>query len=280
MSHGRTGYGAWTTSGVRKSYSDVKGVELQNTSATGPFAIKPFSDVDTEANTAPHFDDLILYRTIPDLVAKIGLAGRDWPDGIVGSATFNAQSISAARGSTVTPGDLGTATLSFPTVSVTATGGDLTYQTVTGPSNVEGLGVYGAGGVLAITSANSGAIKLGFTANAATFAITLADFGKNGAYADRAQLSFLNASDVVVATATVTGCAADGGLATFSVPSAIPPATPPLFRSVVVKALPAIDASMNTATTTFLISEAQACDTSATFCTTPLSTPANKCPYP
>ena len=77
VSHGATGLGAYTVSGVRMDLP--AGDEKKNTKDTGPFAIHAFSDPDVAATNGSHFDDLLFYRTLPDLVKRAGLSARDWP---------------------------------------------------------------------------------------------------------------------------------------------------------------------------------------------------------
>ena len=78
ISHGATGLGGYTVSGARLDMP--LGDELDNTKDTGPFTIKAFSDADTAATSNAHFDDLLIYRTLPDLVKRAGLSARDWPE--------------------------------------------------------------------------------------------------------------------------------------------------------------------------------------------------------
>ena len=216
ISHGPTGYGAYTVSGVRKSYSDVAGDELANTSAAGPFAVRPFSDVDVEANSNKHFDDLLLYRTLPELASKTGLAARDWPE--FAGATFTSSAIASAMGvASVSPGNLGTSSINFGTLTATASSGNLSL--VSDPTSGEGLGTGGGfGGYINSIDNLSIAFRLNYSAT--KFALTLGNFGTYSffasTYAERAQLVFKDASGTVLATVTDKGCRADGGLASFT----------------------------------------------------------------
>lgn len=78
VSHGATGLGGYTVSGARLDMP--AGNERNNTRQTGAFTIKAHSDVDVGATSGQHFDDLLAYRTLPELVRRINLAARDWPD--------------------------------------------------------------------------------------------------------------------------------------------------------------------------------------------------------
>jgi hypothetical protein len=78
ISHGPTGFGGYTVSGARLEMP--KGAELDNTRDTGDFTIKAFSNPDTAADAVAHFDDLLIYRTLPDLIERARLTARDWPE--------------------------------------------------------------------------------------------------------------------------------------------------------------------------------------------------------
>jgi hypothetical protein len=78
VSHGATGLGGYTVSGVRMDLPS--GDERNNTQDIGPFTVRTFSDPDVAATNNAHFDDLIVYRTLPELVRRANLSARDWPE--------------------------------------------------------------------------------------------------------------------------------------------------------------------------------------------------------
>jgi type II secretory pathway pseudopilin PulG len=78
ISHGATGLGGYTVSGIRLDLPS--GAERNNTQDTGAFTIRAFSDPDVAADNSAHFDDLLFYRTLPDLVKRTNLSARDWPE--------------------------------------------------------------------------------------------------------------------------------------------------------------------------------------------------------
>ncbi len=78
ISHGATGLGAYTVSGIRLDLPS--GAERNNTQDIGAFTIRAFSDPDVAADNNAHFDDLLVYRTLPDLVKRANLSARDWPE--------------------------------------------------------------------------------------------------------------------------------------------------------------------------------------------------------
>jgi type II secretory pathway pseudopilin PulG len=273
LSHGPTGLGGYTVSGAQ--FPDApKTEERNNTKASGAFTIKAFSDVDTEANSATHFDDLLVYRRLEDLVQRIGLRARNWPEMGDSSKTFDSATVSAAAGATVTPGaGVGRTTLDFGGV-VRASGlgpssapTELTYGEVGG---VGGIG--GGGGVdFFLESSANEFVRFEFTDAATNFGITLAHFGTYGAgLKEKVQLVFYLDSVAVGSPYVGTACNIDGGLASFTVPLGL------VFNRVDVVPIPASDGGTGTGISAFLISEVKTCVSGS--CTTSLDAPANHCP--
>jgi type II secretory pathway pseudopilin PulG len=78
ISHGESGYGAYLPGGVRMQMPS--GDELTNTGITGPFVKKAHSDANVDPSLAAHFDDVIAWVSISDLIKKSGRGARDWQD--------------------------------------------------------------------------------------------------------------------------------------------------------------------------------------------------------
>ncbi len=76
VSHGPTGAGGYTVSGARLDLP--AGNQRNNTNAGGPFTIEAFSDPDVEPASGAHFDDLLAYRRLPELVRRVHLSARLW----------------------------------------------------------------------------------------------------------------------------------------------------------------------------------------------------------
>lgn len=269
VSHGSTGLAAYTTSGVRRDMP-VSPHELSNTRAAGPFYIDAFSGSDVEANTAAHFDDLLVYRRLPDLVTRIGLGPREWHDPAgptIGSALFTAATLAAAN-------PVAAPSANFGTVVATSTGNGGNLQAVTGASGT-GMGAAGLfGGFL--NNIDNNTITLQFEYDATQLGITLGDFGTNSisgsTYADRVQFVFKDSGGLQVASVIKSGCHADGGLASFAL-------TAPAFRSVEVHPYASIDSTGTYQWLSFfLLDEVKACGSGAGSCTTSLSAPTNSCP--
>lgn len=281
ISHGATGLGGYTASGARLDLPG--GDERNNTDPTGPFTIRAFSDAETAATANSHFDDLLVYRTLPDLVKRAGLAARDWEEaaGPVGSALLNAASAAAALGQTsVSPGDLGASTLNLGSVTVSgfmggAGASNLSLDSITlaGGTVVEGFGVAGNFSNR-MTSLGGEYLQAQFPSAAGMFAVTLGDFGKYTflglTFTEKVEFRFFSGA-TQVASIIKGGCNTDGGLATFSL-------TAPPFDSVQIRALASTTSTSTTGLTALLVSEVTACVAGATTCTTSLATTANTCP--
>ena len=274
ISHGLTGLGGWSASGVQLDMP--KQDERDNTKDTGPFHIEPFSDPDTGATENGHFDDLLAYRTLPELVKRIGLAARDWPE--VGDVRFSLGAIGDVLPG-ATAGDLGTSTLTFTNggVAVTGFGSGGVAQNIafdTSGSGAGGLGVVGAGSnaLTSGTGSTGEGLRFGFTQTFRRFAVTLDAFGTGVSagtpYSEIVQLTFLNGVSTV-ATVTKSGCNPDGGLATFVVDAGAN------FDAVEIRpeetGVPGVH-------TSFVVSEIAACPSGSSTCTTSLALAPNICP--
>lgn len=279
ISHGATGYGGYTLAGTQMPMP--AGTERNNTRATGPFTIQAFSDADVGVTSGLHFDDLLVYRTIPDLVQRIGLSARDWPETATTSTTFNTATVSAALGAPATPGDLGTATLNFAGVTATGFSGSAVSTNIAfdvgsgGGSSTTGLGIAGNASNM-MSSVGGEYIKLKFASPARTFAVTLNDFGFYvsgfNVFFEKAQFTFTLGGNAVGSAVVKTGCRSDGDLASFSI---TPSST---FDGVQIQPLAAAGAFGGTNASSFLVSAVKACDVTVGSCTTALANGGNTCP--
>lgn len=279
LSHGATGFGGYTVVGTRRDMPT--GDERNNTRSDGPFTIRAFSDVETKATAGTHFDDLLVYRTLPDLVKKAGLAARDWTDNVVGTSQFTSETVSTATGNTgAITGDLGTQSLNFGSLSMTtSTGGNLTLDTttLTDGTTVQGLGVagndfFGSSGNQ-LSSLGNEYVKATLQKDAAKLAVALASFGTYNffgvTYTERVEFRFFDRNGSNVGSTIAAGCRAEGAAVTsFSI---VAPAT---FRSVEIRPLYATPSSGSINGISFLlVSEFAACTATAPSCTTTLGSP-------
>jgi type II secretory pathway pseudopilin PulG len=281
VSHGVSGLGGYTASGARLDLP--MGVERNNTDDNGPFTIKAFSDPDTAVANAQHFDDLIVYRTLPDLVKRAGLSARDWPEAAVvsSSALLNATTAATALGQpSVAPGDLGVSALAISGVQVsgfsstgTATNLTLDSTTLLDGTVAEGFGIAG-NFTNRITNFGNEYLKAQFPAASTRFAVVLADFGKYSilglTFTEKVEFRFFSGA-TQVDSIVKAGCSVDGGLAGFYM-------TTSAFDSVEIRPQAATTATSTTGFTELLVSEVMACAAAAPSCTTSLSSVASACP--
>jgi type II secretory pathway pseudopilin PulG len=275
LSHGSTGYGGYTVSGARLELP--KGDEKKNTNASGEFNIHPHSDNDVEANANDHFDDLVVYRRLDDLVKRIGLYARDWAEYGAGTSSvpFSAATIGASIGTSVAPGaDLGRSTLAIGNTRVsgetgTSTPTNLAYDTT---GTFEGIGVAG-GGSTAIQSSAGEFVRLDFVEGWKRFGITLNDFGTySSTFTEKVELRFYLDAVAVGPALVFSACRADGGQASFSAP------VNATFNRVDIVPLPADNTAGSPGITSFYIGEIVACSSTSAECRTSVDTVANRCP--
>lgn len=278
VSHGQSGLGGYTTSGAMvmiDGKTEPLGDERNNTRDTGPFTIRAFSDAETAATAAAHFDDLLAYRRLPELIERLKLGARDWlPDPLPSnvSVRLDAATIGAAMG-TAPPAvgaNLGTAAIAFSGASVSATAGGTPTNMVFGSSGATGIG--GGGAISFLSSFENEVLRIDLAQKRGRFGVTLANFGYydffGTPFPEQVEFRFYrNASPV--ATIVKSGCrpkfASPPPLASYEIAVGVD------FDSVDIVPLPANFGAY------FLVSEFAACVASAPSCTTSLATPANTC---
>lgn len=278
LSFGVTGMGGYSASGVQLDLP--KGDEKRNAQG-GDYTIRAFSDPDTGAGTNNFFDDLIMYRSIPDMVAKAGLSARDWPEG----ATFNAATMNTAVGSGAY-GDTGRSNFTFAGNRFAAFTGSNTASNFSfgSQSGREGIGVVG-GGDNQLSATEFVRFQLANAGTAQRIALTLDDFqwvmALSVKYREQVQVRFYNApTNDIFASGTQVGsavvkqaCLSSSGPSSFVVE---PTSAGSTFNRVEIQPLVVTPSSVDSF---FLISELGACQ-SAGVCTSTLATAANSCTNP
>lgn len=286
ISHGPTGYGAYTTSGLQKPMPS--GDELANTRATATFQAHAWSDPTVGVSSGQHFDDLLLYRSVADLVKNANLSARAWTIDVL----LNQATISAAIGP-VSYGDLGRSNANLGTVNLASYAGGTASDLSLVNAGPDGIGVVGGGPYFNpltwtyvsnyLTNAGNEYLQVAFPRVVQQLAVTLNNFGYTpctqtvlhsfgfcpppSQYTERVQFDFFRLG-VKVATVVDSGCQKDGGLASFSMDAGT------LFDSVNIT--PLSTAEVSWAPSFFLVSEVGACGSGVT-CTTSLSTKTNTC---
>ncbi len=270
ISHGPSGLGAFTSDGTQKPMPNSAD-ELANLSAAGPFVAKPFSQ-GVGPEDAAHFDDIVGFATVADLVRRAGRGARDWPDPILSSTTFDSPTLTAALGSAPST-DTGQSAITFPGVTVRAfdSGGsqNLSFDSIGG---IDGIG--GAGGGAAISSNGVEGVRLEFGSKARKLGITLNAFGVSGPFAERAELRFFDGA-ALVDTRIAQACqSASDPPASFTFDLASLDFDNVEIRSLVTTP----NGGGSTQDSEFLLSAIATCSAAASTCQSPLFTSLNACP--
>lgn len=276
ISHGPSGLGSFTSAQIQKDLPSIGNTnERANLNSGQPFLAREASAQGTGPEDAEHFDDILVFAKLGDLLRRAGQGGREWPDPPVAVALkFDAPSVTAALGAPVSPGPLGTATLNFGGVAQ-VTGADLggvSALSFDDTGTYSGIGVAGGGSYLIQSSANE-SLVIDFTNRATQFGATLGDFGAYGVfYVELVRFDFY-LDGTGITSAFGFGCNADGGLASFFADLGTD------FNRVVIVPVPSINffPPPGSGITAFLVSEVAACPASASGCRTSLDTPANRC---
>ena len=272
VSHGITGLGGYTASGVRLDLPP-NGDEKDNTRATGPFTVRAFSNPDTGA-TAPanaHFDDLVAYRGIEDLAKRANIAARNWPDTILSAVTFDRPTVRAALGGTNPGSDTGRDTIAFNNATVRGfdSGGAQNISFVSGGGMEDGLGgVSGGGGLLG--SAGGEFLQIDFAEDARQFAFTVDQFDDAALLHERLELRFIEVvgnTATTKATVVKQSCAANGKVASYTVDACS------AFNRVEIRPLTMSD---GTSPSDFSLNEIRTCVEGVT-CETALQATGNVC---
>lgn len=277
ISHGVSGGGGYSASGIRRDMPS--GDERNNTRENGSFVIRAFSDPDVSTASGLHFDDLLVYRRLADLMTRTKLTARDWPETYSTSQLFDSATVSAAVGSTVSSGQALGTSVDFGRVTVSgftgSTATDVNYvETTSGTVTTGAVGV--AGSSTMMSSATGEYLRFDFDDKATKFAVTLSHFGTYFFFVtwiEHAEFRFyLNGSQVGSAI-PVSGCRDDGGLASFSL---TPSGT---FDRVEIQATSATSGG-SSFISQFLVAEVKACASTESTCVTGLSSasPTNTCP--
>jgi hypothetical protein len=282
ISHGPTGQGGYTISGVQLD-GPASNEEKDNLKPAGDFTAMAFSGPEVGINNNKHFDDMLIYRTISDLVKNANIAPRNWPDATltVAAATFDRATLQAALGKN--PGsDTGTSTIALNGVTVTALDASGNTQNISF-NNSTNDGIGGVSGGDELQSGVGGpdeSLRLVFGEYSRQFAFALDAFGYDEASGspvrwEQVQLKFYDAQGstaTLKATIAKTACLLDPSLTTFSVDAGVD------FNRVDVSPLPT-SGVLAARASGFFLSEVRTCKTGAA-CHTALETahPASLCP--
>lgn len=200
ISHGETGYGAYAAEGTgRAILPTAGGREVLNTGTATPFHAGPRSATSLTATDAAHFDDLVLYRTIDEVISKSSLTARSYAGvtvesvGTVSSTTFSRANIDAAVAGSI-GNNTGQTTIDFGNFTVTASvSGRNISSGVLGTG--EGIGsILSGSSTSSATTMSSGAnetLRFNFDIQARSLGITISDVSRSSASnAERVRFTF------------------------------------------------------------------------------------------
>jgi hypothetical protein len=288
ISHGPSGMGAYTSTGVRKPMptSVDELANINTTDAAGQFIAKAAvtHNVATGAPLAidatTYFDDILSFQSVSDIVKHANLSARDWPevaDNAITKFTMDAATINPVIPGSVSPNtNTGRDDITFGSGSTSARvrgfdadgNQDITYNTVGGAS---GLGINGNGSLL-LSSTNSERIRIDFGQSAQRFAVALGDFGTYVAsgvtYTEQVEFRFRGG--LINVNIVKSACRADGGVATFS----IDPGTD--FTRVDIRPQAALPSAFGI--TSLTVADFKTCAAGTQECLSTLATAANRCP--
>ena len=269
VSHGVSGLGGFTPAGQQKVPLPASADELSNLSglATTTYVAKAASAEGVAADDPAHFDDIVAYAKIGDLVRAAGLGGRLWagmPAGPgVGSTRLSAANIQAAMGSATPPvnGSLGTTSIDFGYARITggnASGAaNITYNSTNGG----GIGVTTG----QLQSQNNEFLTIALDGPAGWFAFAAFNLNESvvGGVTRKEQVKLtFSLAGTTVATKTVQACNFSPKLYSFSIDVATQFATE--FDTVEVRPVTATP----TGNTQFYLSEFDTCASGSTSCPT------------
>lgn len=282
VSHGPSGYGAYTATvpASMKTAPVAGSAEASNTAAAGPFVAKEWNTAGLALDDANHFDDVLAYQTIADVVRLAGRGARDWPEVALADVRLDRATLQTALGSTIsgTNTNLGQSTLYISGARVTGlvsgSAAELSYYSETG--GIDGIG--GAAGSGRLNASQNEGVRLEFNQTASRLGLTLNNFGIVTAggqtYVEQAQLVFYDAAGAVVDTINVSACRSElgsGRLASFSVSPAAS------FSRVDISPRTVTGSGGGSRSTSFIMSEFIACN--STTCLTSLYDAVNNsCP--
>jgi hypothetical protein len=269
ISHGQTALGAYTASGSRM---ELPLGDERNNAGSGPFVSKAFSDPDTPATAAQHFDDLLVFRTVEDVAKRAGLAARDWPERAV---RFDSANVAAAVGNN--NANTGRNSFTINGLTVTASSGNVSISSAGGTS---GIGVVDSGTDYPLALGEY--LRFDLPQNSSKVFMVLSGFGHfdllGTRYREQVTLRFYTGS-TQVGTAYVRQACNSGidGLATLTLQA---PTVGSTFNRIEME--PAIlSPNLFGLSSSFLVAEAAACGpTHTTSCQASLATVANSCLSP
>lgn len=217
VSHGPSGLGAYpaTVPALQKDLP-ASASELANLAAAGPFVATNRTAASIGPSDTTHFDDVLAYQSITDLVKLAGMGARDWTDTTgTSNVTLDAATVAAALEAAVAA-NLGQGTLNVNNARITGISSGATQNLTFDTASGSGIGT--SADESDPTIAVGERLRIEFNAKATKFGVTLNHFGEVnyfGTWSERVRFQFYNGA-TFLGSSTKEGCRADGGLASFS----------------------------------------------------------------
>lgn len=282
VSHGETGYGAYgaeANAATARQMPTAGGNEAANAGTTPPFFVRAHSAPGLAPSDANHFDDVVVYRTLDEVVKASKLVARAWPlptppppPGTVGEAVFDRNALANAG---ITPqNNLGTNTITVNGIQVTAAGDTARNVSSGVGTSGEGLGAIQTGSSVSsettISSATNEELTFRFPGPARSVGITLADFGTINGNFERVEFFFFLGATQVGGSVQKDACNAGNVQANYSIGASGD------FDSLVVRPKGASGGNDST----LLVASIRACDATVAVsaCVSPTRVAANDCP--
>ncbi|MBK7658385.1 MAG: hypothetical protein IPJ28_04190 [Betaproteobacteria bacterium] len=149
ISHGETGSGAYFADnkvGAARAPAPSSAAEIANASAGGTYWNLAKSAPGTPVGDVTHFDDMVAFIGLDDLVARAGLMARSWSQFSLGTA-FTQSAVEAASGSTNIDSSMNTGVSSLAMggflISATSSGGVTRNVGFREQGGDDGIGVIG-----------------------------------------------------------------------------------------------------------------------------------------
>lgn len=266
VSHGETGAGAYSAEGSGQVPLPTSGaLEYRNTQAGTTFDSRSRSAPGVASTDMAYFDDVVVAKSITEVVDAARLAARDWG---APPATFGAAAITAAGGTV--DFNTGQSTLNFGTFTVSAYG-DTARNVSFDVSTGAGIGSIGTGvnadQYVTLNRETNEGLRFVFATTGSYLGVTLSRFGDESGELERVSFDFnIGGSNVRI---TKVSCRAGNGRVNFT----LNPGGD--FSEVNIE--PRLTQGFNFYST-FVIADIALCPSSNPACTTPGAVPAEDCP--
>lgn len=195
ISHGATGLGAFLAEGgTRTALPNASGNEYLNTQTGDTYWMVAQSAATVASSEAAHFDDLVTYKSLTELMQDVKLSQRAWGNPFA-TTPFTSTALAAAGGNTA-QFNLGQQSLNLGTYTVTAWADNLaTVRNVSFDRDAaSGIGSIGTGSnsetAATVNFATDEELQFQFTTQGRYLGVTLRRFGDTSGERERVRFRF------------------------------------------------------------------------------------------